>query len=184
MLGMRGWAEQADCRQLCIDMITMQDMMRPFGNVLHGVVLKDVNTYESRGFGFVHMDNNQSSAAAKAALDGKPHNGRPMIVKLRSERREVGGPGSGPRPPFMLVRSRLPCAAPPVNVRCIHRPRWGFRSRQQHMAAIPMYAAAARCGLIAAESQIQGQAAPARCALGLVSGAGGVHLYPQNQSQF
>ena len=83
----------------------MQNMMRPFGNVLHGVVLKDVNTYESRGFGFVHMDNNQSSAAAKAALDGKPMNGRPMIVKLRSERREVGGPGSGPRPPFMLVRA-------------------------------------------------------------------------------
>ena len=34
------------------DACTAQDMMRPFGNVLHGVVLKDINTYESRGFGW------------------------------------------------------------------------------------------------------------------------------------
>ena len=81
--------------------------MRPFGNVLHGVVLKDINTYESRGFGFVHMDNPVSAASAKNALDGKPMDGRPMIVKLRSERREAGGPGSGPRPGFMLVRLPL-----------------------------------------------------------------------------
>ena len=89
------------------DKALVQDMMRPFGNVLHGVVLKDINTYESRGFGFVHMDNNVSASAAKNALDNKPLNGRPMIVKLRSERREVGGPGSGPRPPFMQACVRV-----------------------------------------------------------------------------
>ena len=78
----------------------MQDMIKPFGAVLHGVVLKDINTYESRGFGFVHLDNPHSAAAAKGALDGKLVDGKPMIVKLRSER---GQPGSGPRPPFMQV---------------------------------------------------------------------------------
>ena len=40
----------------------LKQLMEPFGNVLHAVVLLDMSTGQSRGFGFVHMD--CSSAAA------------------------------------------------------------------------------------------------------------------------
>ncbi len=46
-------------------------MMEPFGNVLHAVVLLDMTTGQSRGFGFVHMDNADSAGAAASGMTGK-----------------------------------------------------------------------------------------------------------------
>ena len=46
-------------------------MMEPFGNVLHAVVLLDMTTGQSRGFGFVHMDNADSASAAASGMTGK-----------------------------------------------------------------------------------------------------------------
>ena len=66
-------------------------MVQPFGNVLHAVVILDMNTGQSRGFGFVHMDNAQSAAAAAGSLHSKMVEGRPLTVRLRSE-----GPGQRP----------------------------------------------------------------------------------------
>ena len=72
---------------------TLKAMMAPFGNVLHAVVLLDMVTQQSRGYGFVHMDNSTSSGNAARALSGKPVDGKPLVVRQRSE-----APG-GSRPP-------------------------------------------------------------------------------------
>lgn len=76
--------------------------MQPFGNVLHAVVIMDMITMQSRGFGFVHMDSAQSAAQAVEGLHGKPMEGRPLTVRLRSQKGE-GGPRPGPPsgPPMM-----------------------------------------------------------------------------------
>lgn len=39
----------------------LRGMMEPFGNVLHAVVLLDMPSGTSRGFGFVHMDKAESA---------------------------------------------------------------------------------------------------------------------------
>ena len=48
----------------------LKQLMEPFGNVLHAVVLLDMSTGQSRGFGFVHMD------CSKAAGDVRPRAAR------------------------------------------------------------------------------------------------------------
>ena len=40
---------------------------------------------QSRGFGFVHMDNAESASNAAAGMSGKMMDGRPLVVRLRSE---------------------------------------------------------------------------------------------------
>lgn len=53
-------------------------------------------TGQSRGFGFVHMDNADSAARAAAGMSGKMMDGRALVVRLRSE--GPGGGGGGGRP--------------------------------------------------------------------------------------
>lgn len=83
---------------------TLKAMMAPFGNVLHAVVLLDMVTQQSRGYGFIHMDNAQSAASAAQALSGKPVDGKPLVVRQRSEPpggvRPVGGGGFDASRPF------------------------------------------------------------------------------------
>ncbi|KAK9796272.1 hypothetical protein WJX73_001196 [Symbiochloris irregularis] len=85
----------------------LKALMQPFGNVLHAVVIMDMVTMQSRGFGFVHMDNAQSAAHAVDGLHGKPMEGRPLTVRLRSQKGE-GGPRPGPSGPPMMMRSSEP----------------------------------------------------------------------------
>ncbi len=44
----------------------LKQLMEPFGNVLHAVVLLDMSTGQSRGFGFVHMDCSKAAADVRA----------------------------------------------------------------------------------------------------------------------
>ena len=59
-------------------------MMEPFGNVLHAVVLLDMSTGQSRGFGFVHMDNPDSANAAVTSMAGKARAPLPPRLPLPS----------------------------------------------------------------------------------------------------
>ena len=82
---------------------TLKAMMAPFGNVLHAVVLLDMVTQQSRGYGFVHMDNANSAGSAAQALSGKPVDGKPLVVRQRSEPpggRPMGGGGPDNSRPF------------------------------------------------------------------------------------
>ena len=53
---------------------------------------------QSRGFGFVHMDNGESASNAAAGMNGKPMDGRPLVVRLRSEGPDKRGGGGFDRP--------------------------------------------------------------------------------------
>ena len=53
---------------------------------------------QSRGFGFVHMDNAESASNAAAGMNGKPMDGRPLVVRLRSEGPDKRGGGGFDRP--------------------------------------------------------------------------------------
>ena len=48
---------------------------------------------QSRGFGFVHMDNAELASNAAAGMNGKPMDGRPLVVRLRSEGPDKRGGG-------------------------------------------------------------------------------------------
>ncbi|KAL4433587.1 hypothetical protein ABPG75_000028 [Micractinium tetrahymenae] len=74
----------------------LRQMFEPFGMVLHTAVLYDPSTNASRGFGFVHMADEQSASTAKEGMNGKMVDGRSLTVRIRSEapsgpRRGLGG---------------------------------------------------------------------------------------------
>ena len=49
----------------------LRQLFEPFGQVLHAVVLMDVVSNSSRGYGFVHMSNTTSAANAARGLNSK-----------------------------------------------------------------------------------------------------------------
>ncbi|KAK9812787.1 hypothetical protein WJX72_003699 [[Myrmecia] bisecta] len=82
-----------------IDDNTLRQMFEPFGAVLHAVVLMDMGTHQSRGFGFVHMDSSGPAATAAKGMNGRDIAGQRLIVRLRSEAPGKGGdrPRFGPQ---------------------------------------------------------------------------------------
>lgn len=83
-------------------------MLAPYGNVLHAVVILDMTSGQSRGFGFVHMDSTQAAAAAAARLHGQHVEGRPLTVRLRSEGPGQRGPDPRGPPPMRSAVRFLP----------------------------------------------------------------------------
>ncbi|PNH08821.1 Branchpoint-bridging protein [Tetrabaena socialis] len=73
----------------------LRSMFEPFGNVLYATVATD-GAGNSRGFGFVHMPDAATARAARDGMDGRPIEGRPLTVRLRSERNEPRQRGGGP----------------------------------------------------------------------------------------
>lgn len=70
----------------------------PFGKIRSAAVVRDRFTGESRGFGFVEMDNDQEAAAAIAGLDQQELGGRTVTVneaRPKSDDRRRGGGGGG-----------------------------------------------------------------------------------------
>lgn len=56
-----------------------------------------VTAGQSRGFGFVHMDNAESATNAASGMSGKMMDGRPLVVRLRSEGPDKKGGFDRPR---------------------------------------------------------------------------------------
>jgi RNA recognition motif-containing protein len=65
----------------------------PFGAVKSAAIIKDKFTGESRGFGFVEMDDKEAGLAAIAGLNGKEIKGRPLTVNEARPKTEGGGGG-------------------------------------------------------------------------------------------
>lgn len=57
-----------------------------FGEVADAVVMIDRGTGQSRGFGFVTMQNRKDASAAVEALDGSELNGRRIGVNVATDR--------------------------------------------------------------------------------------------------
>lgn len=80
-----------------------------FGKVARAQVITDRDTGRSRGFAFVEMEKDEDAQKAIEALNGSPHENRPLTVneaKPREERAPAGdgqrgggfgGPRTGPR---------------------------------------------------------------------------------------
>jgi RNA recognition motif. (a.k.a. RRM, RBD, or RNP domain) len=64
----------------------LREAFAPFGVVVDAVILKDRGTGQSRGFGFVTLENRKDAARAIEALDGSELNGRRLAVNIATDR--------------------------------------------------------------------------------------------------
>src|SRR5258708_35201046 len=76
----------------------LEELFAPHGNVTSAQVIVDRATNQSRGFGFIEFDTDDSANKATEALNGHPLNGRPLTVNEARER-PMGGGGGGGRGP-------------------------------------------------------------------------------------
>ena len=79
--------------------VTEQELEALFtehGKVNSAVIIKDRDSGQSKGFGFVEMADDNEAKAAMAALNGKEVSGRSVIVneaRPQEDRRSNGGGG-------------------------------------------------------------------------------------------
>jgi hypothetical protein len=69
-----------------VDEADLRAAFAPFGAIADAVVLKDRSTGQSRGFGFVTMENRKDASRAIEALDGSELNGRRLAVNVATDR--------------------------------------------------------------------------------------------------
>jgi len=67
---------------------SLKTLFAQFGTVVSAAVIKDRDTSQSKGFGFVEMETLEEANAAIAALDGKDFEGRMIIVNIARPREE------------------------------------------------------------------------------------------------
>jgi len=75
----------------------LEDLFSEHGKVTSSAVIKDRDTGQSKGFGFIEMDDDSSAKAAIAALNGKDFEGRSITVneaRPQEDRRSGGFNGS------------------------------------------------------------------------------------------
>lgn len=73
----------------------LREMFAAFGELGSIELIKDRQTGQSKGFGFVEMPNNSEADVAIKALNGKPSGGRPIKVnqaQARPDDRKRRGP--------------------------------------------------------------------------------------------
>jgi RNA recognition motif-containing protein len=77
----------------------LEELFAEHGKVVSVAVIKDRDSGQSKGFGFVEMDDEPTALAAMEALNGKELSGRSIMVnKARpQEERRPGGGYSGNR---------------------------------------------------------------------------------------
>jgi len=79
----------------------LQEMFEKHGQVKEAILIMDNMTNRSRGFGFVTMSTPAEGQAAINALNGKPLDGRNLMIneaRPREDRPQGGGNGGGGRP--------------------------------------------------------------------------------------
>jgi RNA recognition motif-containing protein len=67
------------------------DLFQEFGTVTHAQVIKDRETGQSRGFGFVTMKDDTEAQRAIGALDGRDFHERRLTVREAQPREGRGG---------------------------------------------------------------------------------------------
>ena len=73
----------------------LDDLFSEYGNVSSAKVIMDRDTGNSKGFGFVEMDDDSEGQAAIDALNDREVDGRRMVVKVARPREEGGGRRGG-----------------------------------------------------------------------------------------
>jgi len=77
------------------DDAALRELFAPFGEVRKAMVIKDRETGQSRGFGFVEMPDPEAAKRAVTELAGKPFQGRAMNASEARARTPGSGPGGG-----------------------------------------------------------------------------------------
>ncbi len=78
--------------------VTDQDLEKLFaeqGKVVSAVVIKDRDTGQSKGFGFVEMDDVKEGQNAIKELNGKDVSGRSIVVNQARPQEDRSGGGGG-----------------------------------------------------------------------------------------
>jgi cold-inducible RNA-binding protein len=73
---------------------SLQALFAQYGKVVSAQVIIDRDTNQSKGFGFVEMEDQAAAQAAINAMDGKEFEGRTIVVnvaKPREDRPQGGG---------------------------------------------------------------------------------------------
>jgi RNA recognition motif-containing protein len=72
----------------------LEALFAEYGKVISSAVIKDRDSGQSKGFGFIEMADDTEAKAAMAALNGKDFNGRSIMVneaRPQEDRRSSGG---------------------------------------------------------------------------------------------
>ncbi len=74
----------------------LETLFAEYGKVVSAAVIKDRDSGQSKGFGFIEMAEDAEAKAAMAALNGKELSGRSIMVNEArpQEERRPGGSGS------------------------------------------------------------------------------------------
>ena len=75
--------------------VELRSLFEEFGTVSSANIIKDKYSGQSKGFGFVEMDNDDEAKRAMEAMNGKEVGGREIVVNEARPRREFGGGGGG-----------------------------------------------------------------------------------------
>ncbi len=78
----------------------LQDLFANYGNVSSAKVIIDRETGNSKGYGFVEMEDDSEGQAAIEAINDSEIDGRRVVVKEARPREDMGGGGGGRRPSF------------------------------------------------------------------------------------
>jgi len=75
----------------------LEELFAAQGKVVSATVIKDRDSGQSKGFGFVEMDDNEAGQKAIKELNGKDVSGRSIVVNEArpQEDRRPGGSGGG-----------------------------------------------------------------------------------------
>lgn len=65
---------------------SLSNYFSSYGNVLSSVIIKDKLTEQSKGFGFVEMEDDSAAQKAIAELNGREIDGRKVRVNLAEEK--------------------------------------------------------------------------------------------------
>lgn len=79
-----------------VDEKELETVFAEYGKVTSAAVIKDRDSGQSKGFGFIEMADDAEAKAAMAALDGKQISGRSVSVnEARPQEDRRGGGGGG-----------------------------------------------------------------------------------------
>jgi RNA recognition motif-containing protein len=67
---------------------SLQELFAQYGKVISAQVITDHGTNQSKGFGFVEMEDQAAAQAAISALDGQAFEGRTIVVNVAKPRED------------------------------------------------------------------------------------------------
>jgi RNA recognition motif-containing protein len=78
-----------------VDDVQLEELTKPFGEIISAKVIADKFSGQSKGFGFVEFANDDDAEKAIEGLNGKDLGGRALVVNEARPQTPRGGGGGG-----------------------------------------------------------------------------------------